>query len=193
MNLIITEEERDALLGDARESIMATLENRLPRYHRETALKDAIKLGTSVLVKHYGAFVTLHKMGNLRGCIGRMSATDTLEKTVQVMSLEAAFGDPRFSPLTKDELPFCDIEISVLSPMEICPDPHSVEVGFHGLYLNYQGRSGVLLPQVPLEQGWDRDTFLDHICLKAGLPAGSYANPGARLFTFTAVVFGEKS
>ncbi|MDR3145574.1 MAG: AmmeMemoRadiSam system protein A [Treponema sp.] len=193
MNLIITAEEKEVLLRDARESIAATLENRLPKYHREAALKDAVRLGTSALVKPCGAFVTLHKMGNLRGCIGRMSSPDMLEKTVQIMALEAAFGDPRFPPLTGDELPLCDIEISVLSPMRPCPDPQSVKVGVHGLCLSCRGRSGVLLPQVPIEQGWDRETFLKHICLKAGLPAGAYAEPDARLFIFTAVVFGEKS
>jgi AmmeMemoRadiSam system protein A len=193
MNLIITAEERKALLEDARESIAATLENRLPNYHRGTALKDAISMGTSALAKPCGAFVTLHKAGNLRGCIGRMNAADALEKTVRLMALEAAFGDPRFPALTGDELALCDIEISVLSPMESCPDPQSVEVGVHGLYLNCRGRSGVLLPQVPLEQGWDRDAFLEHLCLKAGLSPGAYAEPGARLLTFTAVVFGEKS
>ncbi|MDR1948428.1 MAG: AmmeMemoRadiSam system protein A [Spirochaetaceae bacterium] len=193
MNLIITPEERQVLLQDVRETITATLENRLPGYRRDAALKDAIKAGTSALAKPCGAFVTLHKGGELRGCIGRMNALDSLEKTVRVMAPEAAFGDPRFPPLTKDELPLCKIEISALSPMEICPDPRSVKVGVHGLFLSHRGRSGVLLPQVPLEQGWDLETYLRHICLKAGLPPGSYAEPGAKLFTFTAVVFGEET
>jgi AmmeMemoRadiSam system protein A len=192
MNLKITTEEKAALLRDARESIAATLENRLPAYHRDLSLKNAIAAGTSALTKPCGAFVTIHKEGTLRGCIGRMNAMETLEKTIRVMALEAAFGDPRFSPLSKDELPLCDIEISVLSPMEICPDPQTVEVGVHGLYLNCRGHSGVLLPQVPLEQGWDREAYLKHICLKAGLPPGSYTEPGAKLLTFTAAVFGEK-
>jgi uncharacterized protein (TIGR00296 family) len=75
--------------------------------------------------------------------------------------------------------------------MEICPDPRSVKVGVHGLYLVYRGRSGVLLPQVPVEQGWDLDEYLDYICVKAGLPPHSYEAPGAELYTFTAAVFGE--
>jgi AmmeMemoRadiSam system protein A len=105
--------------------------------------------------------------------------------------VEAAFGDPRFPPLSKDELPLCDIEISALSPMEKCADPRSVKVGVHGLYLIYHGRAGVLLPQVPVEQGWDLDQYLDYICVKAGVPPKSYEAPGAELLTFTAVVFGE--
>jgi hypothetical protein len=120
-----------------------------------------------------------------------MIAGDPLQKTVRVMALEAAFGDPRFPPLETSELSKVDIEISVLSPMELCPDPHSVKVGVHGLYLKHWGRSGVLLPQVPVEQGWNLDEYLDYICIKAGLPPKSYEAPGAELYTFTAVVFGE--
>jgi AmmeMemoRadiSam system protein A len=108
------------------------------------------------------------------------------------MALEAAFGDPRFPPLQKDELPRCTIEISALSPMERCPDPRSVKVGVHGLYLIHRGRAGVLLPQVPVEQGWNQEEYLDYICVKAGLPPRSYEAPGAELYTFTAIVFGEE-
>jgi AmmeMemoRadiSam system protein A len=192
MSIIITQEERRVLLRDAREVITATLEHRLPAYRRETSLKEAIKAGTSALAQRCGAFVTIHKGKSLRGCIGRMIAADTLEKTVQVMALEAAFGDPRFPPLAGDELEECGIEISVLSPMEICPDPQSIELGLHGLYLVHQGHSGVFLPQVPGEQGWSLEEYLDNICLKAGLRPGAYREPGAKLYTFTAVVFGEE-
>jgi hypothetical protein len=120
-----------------------------------------------------------------------MAAATPLQKTVRIMALEAAFGDPRFPPLDASELPQIDIEISALSPMELCPDPASVKVGVHGLYLIHGGRSGVLLPQVPVEQGWNLDEYLDYICLKAGLPSRSYELPGAELYTFTAVVFGD--
>jgi AmmeMemoRadiSam system protein A len=108
------------------------------------------------------------------------------------MAREAAFGDPRFPPLKKDELSRCQIEISALSPMTPCSDPKKVKVGVHGLYLRKGGRSGVLLPQVPVEQGWNLDQYLDYICVKAGLPAGSYNAPDAELLTFTAIVFGEE-
>jgi AmmeMemoRadiSam system protein A len=191
MDFTITEEEQGVLLKEARETIAATLENRLPRYIRSTALKERVKSGESALANPCGAFVTLHKNSQLRGCIGRMTALESLEKTVQTMAVEAAFGDPRFPPLSRDELDACRIEISVLSPMEPCADPQSVKVGVHGLYLVHQGRSGVLLPQVPVEQGWNLDEYLDHICVKAGLPDHAYDKPGAKLSTFTAVVFGE--
>ena len=108
------------------------------------------------------------------------------------MATEAAFGDPRFPPLDVSELSRIDIEISALSPMEPCEDPRSVKVGVHGLYLIHRGRSGVLLPQVPVEQHWNLDEYLDYICVKAGLPPDSYEAPGAELYTFTAIVFGEK-
>jgi AmmeMemoRadiSam system protein A len=120
-----------------------------------------------------------------------MSAGLALERTVRAMAVEAAFGDPRFPPLGREELPVCRIEISALSPMEPCADARSVRVGVHGLYLVHRGRAGVLLPQVPVEQGWGLDEYLDYICVKAGLPPRSYEAPGAELLTFTAAVFGE--
>ena len=195
MDFTISEEEKTALLADARESITAELEKRPPRYKRGEDLAIAIKQGYSVLSQHCGAFVSLHtitKDRRLRGCIGRMNAAEALEKTVRIMAKEAAFGDSRFPPLSKEELSRCSIEISVLSPMEKCSDPRSVKVGIHGLYLSCHGRSGVLLPQVPVEQGWNLDEYLDYICVKAGLPQKSYENPHAELRTFTAVVFGEE-
>jgi AmmeMemoRadiSam system protein A len=121
-----------------------------------------------------------------------MSSPAPLIETVRELAVEAALGDPRFPPLGSRELEACGIEISVLSPLAECPDPETVRVGLHGLYLVYQGRSGVLLPQVPVEQGWDRQAFLDYICVKAGLPPDSYRAKGARLYTFTALVFGEE-
>jgi AmmeMemoRadiSam system protein A len=179
MDFTITPEERKALLADARETIAARLDGRRPVYRRDPGLPPC------------GAFVTLHKNGVLRGCIGRMSSPESLEKTVRIMAAEAAFDDPRFPPLTKVEWPACDIEISALSPMEPCADPRQVTVGVHGLYLSLRGRSGVLLPQVPVEQGWNRDEYLDYICVKAGLPPYAFTDPEARLLTFTAIVFGE--
>jgi len=195
MSFTISEEEKTALLLDARETILARLEKRPPQYKRSAELAEKITGGRSALSLPCGAFVTLHSNRGaerqLRGCIGRMSAAEPLEKTIHTMAIEAAFGDPRFPPLLKEELSGCDIEISVLTPMEKCPDPRSVKVGVHGLYLIYRGRSGVLLPQVPVEQGWNLDEYLDYICVKAGVPPKSYEAPGAELLTFTAVVFGE--
>jgi AmmeMemoRadiSam system protein A len=190
MEFIITKDERQFLLALARETIAAKLEKREPVNPKRPGDKD------SVLAKPCGAFVTLHikdSRGNqqLRGCIGRMVAATALEKTVQTMALEAAFGDPRFSPLSKDEYPRISIEISALSPLEPCPDPRSVKVGVHGIYLVHKGRAGVLLPQVPVEQGWDQDEYLDYISRKAGLPPGSWDDPSAERYVFTATVFGE--
>jgi len=192
MDFAISPDERRYLLTIARETIAAELENRKPQYPSDEAAKSP------VLKQPCGAFVTLHKNADgapggrsLRGCIGRMSANLPLEETIRIMAHEAAFGDPRFPPLRSGELEQCHIEISALSPMTVCPDPRQVKVGVHGLYLTRGGRSGVLLPQVPVEQGWDLDEYLDYICVKAGLPPKSYDAPDATLFTFTAVVFGE--
>jgi AmmeMemoRadiSam system protein A len=188
LKFIVTDDEKEILLSDVRETILSKLEKREPRYERA-----ALPGKDSALLQKRGAFVTLHerrgKERRLRGCIGRMHSDDTLEKTVRVMAAEAAFGDPRFPPLTKDEWPLCEVEISVLSPMELCKDPASVEIGIHGLYLVYRGRAGVFLPQVPVEQGWNSEQYLYHICEKAGLPPESYKTDGARLYTFTAEVF----
>jgi len=194
MDFIISAEEQKILLGDARESIASKLEGRQPRYSQEAAK-------SKVLQEPCGAFVTLHKLDkkggddseerSLRGCIGSMTARLPLIETVRVMAREAAFGDPRFPPLEQSELGQCHIEISALSPMSVCPDPQQVKVGVHGLFLIRGGRSGVLLPQVPLEQGWNLQEYLDYICIKAGLPPKSYEAPDATLYTFTAVVFGE--
>ncbi|MDR2803117.1 MAG: AmmeMemoRadiSam system protein A [Treponema sp.] len=187
MKFIITDKEKKILLSDAREIILAKLEKRSPCYEQRAA--------GSALSQKCGAFVTLHEKSDsgqkLRGCIGRMASDDPLEETTRNMALAAAFGDPRFPPLTKKEWPFCVIEISALSPMELCDDPHSIQVGVHGLYLVNHGRSGVLLPQVPVEQGWNLEQYLDYICEKAGLPPESYNDTSARLYTFTAEVFSE--
>ena len=192
MNFAINPEEQGILLADARESIASQLEGRRPRYENEEKTANS-----PVLQEPCGAFVTLHKQDpsggqSLRGCIGRMTASLPLIQTVRTMAREAAFGDPRFPPLHQDEFEHCRIEISALSPMSVCPDPRQVKVGVHGLYLMRGGRAGVLLPQVPVEQGWNLDEYLDYICVKAGLPAGSCEAPDTELFTFTAVVFAEE-
>ena len=156
MSFAISDEEKTALLSDARETITAKLEKRPPEYRRGKKLTAAIAEGHSALSMSCGAFVSLHNTTEgrqLRGCIGRMTAAEALEKTVRTMAVEAAFGDPRFPPLAIEELSRCKIEISVLSPMEKCSNPYSVKLGVHGLYLIHRGRSGVLLPQVPVEQG----------------------------------------
>ncbi len=186
MHLNINRAEQKILLNNARETILAKLEKRQPEY------EEIIPAEGSPLTLACGAFVTIHKGKSLRGCIGRMASDEALVKTVRMMAIEAAFGDPRFPPIEKDEFEKCSLEISVLSPMELCPNPESVLVGVHGLYLMSRGRAGVLLPQVPVEQGWNQDEYLDYICRKAGLPPKAYEEPGAKLYTFTAEIFGEE-
>jgi AmmeMemoRadiSam system protein A len=143
------------------------------------------------LFKKAGAFVTLHKQGYLRGCIGILEAIYPLYEVVQEVAVSAAFKDPRFPPLEKKELPLIDIEISVLSPLKK-GSPEEVEVGVHGVYLVKGFARGVLLPQVPVEFGWDRETFLKQVCRKAGLPPDCYKDPDCELYLFTAEIFSEK-
>jgi AmmeMemoRadiSam system protein A len=195
MNFTISLEEQKILLAQARENITAGLERREPVYDESLGL--ATLESDSALNKPCGAFVTLHKTDgsgkrSLRGCIGRMSANLPLIETVRIMAKEAAFGDPRFPPLKPEEFSHCRIEISALSPMVLCDDPLQVKVGVHGLYIKRGGRTGVLLPQVPVEQGWNLDQYLEYICIKAGLPTDSWKAPDTELLTFTAVVFGEE-
>lgn len=184
----VNAEDRCRLLADARETIAAELGGRAARY-ADAAV--AAGRGESVLDRPCGAFVSLHLRGDLRGCIGRMAAVRPLRETVRSMAHAAAFEDPRFPPLSAAELGDCVIEISVLSPMERCAEIDSVVIGVHGLYLIFHGRSGVFLPQVPVEQGWNREEYLEYLCRKAGVPPGSWRDRDAELYTFTAVVFSE--
>lgn len=138
-----------------------------------------------------GAFVTLHENHELRGCIGTIAAVAPLDETIRQMAHAAALEDPRFTPVAEDELDKLQLEISVLSPM-FAIRPEDVVVGRHGLMIAHGGRRGLLLPQVPTEWGWDRETFLAQTCRKAGLPADQWKK-GAQLEAFTAEVFGESS
>ena len=171
--------ERESLLGLAHNSIQAWLED------RELDLTPP----SPHLAQPRGAFTTLHLYGKLRGCIGYVFPTDSLYKTVADTARAAAFDDPRFEPVTFAEVLELKVEISVLSALQPIM-PAEVEVGRYGLIVTYGGRRGLLLPQVPIEWGWDRDTFLAQTCLKAGLPADAWQH-GAELQGFTAEVFGE--
>ena len=139
-----------------------------------------------------GAFVTLRKGGELRGCIGRIVSDEPLPQLVSRVAFEAAFRDPRFPPLSAGELGGVDVEVSVLSPPRRIPSPESVVVGRHGVVLHKGGRSAVFLPSVATEQGWDRVALLDNLCGKAGL-AGRCWTVGAELEVFEAEVFGGAS
>jgi len=144
---------------------------------------------TNTLREHLGAFVTLKLGGSLRGCIGNVQGSGELFRTVWDMARSAAFEDPRFPPLTRGEFQAVEYEISILSPLAPCPDPERVEVGRHGLIMSRDGRSGLLLPQVPVEWGWNRETFLAQTCVKAGLPKDAWKEPGTTILWFEAVVF----
>jgi AmmeMemoRadiSam system protein A len=141
------------------------------------------------LMEPRGAFVTLRKQGDLRGCIGHILTSAPLYKTVQECAVAAALADPRFSPVTPDESSFLHMEISVLStPAEIAPE--QIVIGEHGLIITEGRRRGLLLPQVPVTWNWDREQFLEETCIKAGLPADAWKR-GARIEAFTAEVFEE--
>jgi len=138
-----------------------------------------------------GAFVTLRDKGELRGCIGYVEAFKPLWETIVDCTRSAASRDPRFYAVRPDELPDLRIEISVLSPLREHEDPAHLEAGRHELLITKGSCRGLLLPQVATEQGWDREQFLDHTCLKAGLPPGAWQS-GASLLVFTADVFSEE-
>ncbi|HTX74107.1 MAG TPA: AmmeMemoRadiSam system protein A [Rectinemataceae bacterium] len=182
MMLNLERADRELLLRCAREVIRARLERRAASLPQKT----------EPLGQPGGAFVTLHEGPSLRGCIGRMSSPEPLFDTICSMAAAAAFEDPRFPPLKADELERIDIEITLLSPLRAITDPTEIQVGLHGIYLVKGWQSGVLLPQVATEQGWDRATFLEQTCRKAGLPPGSWKSPDATISIFEGLIFGER-
>ncbi len=182
MEFIITDEEKKILLESARETIAAKL----------TGKKAEYKPATKMLENKCGAFVTLHKNGQLRGCIGNLIGVKPLYITIRDMSLASAFEDPRFPPVSKKELDEIDIEISVLSPMIKIKSVEEIKTGAHGVYIKRGFYSGTFLPQVAEEQGWNLKELLEHLCLKAGMDKESWKAPDTEIFIYTAIVFGEK-
>lgn len=144
---------------------------------------------SQVLKEKRGAFVTINKGGQLRGCIGYIQPYKPLYQTVEEMAAQAAFHDPRFNPVTKAELPDLEIEISVLTPMKRIKDIEEIEVGKHGILMEKGPYSGLLLPQVATEYGWDRKTFLEHTCLKAGLAKDAWKDEDVVISIFSADIF----
>jgi AmmeMemoRadiSam system protein A len=138
-----------------------------------------------------GIFVTLHKNGELRGCIGYIRGFKNLAPSISEMAQSAAFQDPRFSTLKKEELQDITIEISILSEMELVNDTNDIVIGRDGLFLNHRFGSGLLLPQVPVEWNWDLPTYLNQICIKAGIVKGSWKDEEAKLYRFSAEIFSE--
>jgi len=170
---------------------------RLARFSIESALSRTPlpSLGPCEpsLLRPRGAFVTLREGNELRGCIGYVDPVRPLADTVREVAVKAALEDLRFPPVGQEELPGITIEISVLSLLTRMKDVSEIEVGKHGLMIEFERNRGLLLPQVPLEYGWDRETFLSQTAKKAGLPSLIWKNPGAETFLFTAEVFDEES
>jgi AmmeMemoRadiSam system protein A len=142
------------------------------------------------LAEPRGAFTTLYANGKLRGCVGYPTALLPLYQTIVETARAAAFDDPRFAPVTLAEAPLLLVSISVLSPLHpILPD--AIEIGRHGLLITDGSRRGLLLPQVPVEHGWDRVTFLQQTCAKASLPPDAWRNPQIKIEAFTAEIFAD--
>lgn len=177
----LTEDEKQVLLRIARASIEAELEGKKPPASE----------GRGALEEKRGAFVCLKQRGRLRGCIGFIEAHQPLVRTVEEMAVAAAFRDPRFPPVRKDQLKDLSLEISVLTPLRKTADVDDIEVGTHGLYIRRGGRAGLLLPQVATEYGWDRGTFLRETCRKAGLAPEAWRDPETEIFLFSADVFDD--
>jgi AmmeMemoRadiSam system protein A len=172
-------EERARLLALARQALEARV-NRQPRPDPPTG-------GVFDLAR--GAFVSIHRHGELRGCLGRLEP-QPLSETIIHLATVVTDSDPRFEPVREAELDEIDLQISVLTPEREIASVDDIEVGRHGLIVERGYRRGLLLPQVPVERRWDRVTFLEHTCLKAGLPLDAWQH-GARLLVFEAEVFGD--
>ena len=181
----LTGREKNALMKIARTSV-------------ETAVRDRkmYLVGTTSfprLEEARGAFVTLKEHGELRGCIGYITPMKSLAETVRDVAAYAALEDTRFTPVTTKELPLLEYEVSVMSPLRRVLDIKEIKVGKHGLIMKQGDIEGILLPQVPVEEKWDRDTFIEETCLKAGLPRQAWKDDDTDIFMFTALVFGEHS
>lgn len=180
---ILNKEEKNFLLDVARKSIDAAVKGK-PVIEFEPP--------TERLKEPKGVFVTLNKNGNLRGCIGYIQAVKPLYKSVSEMAVSAALKDPRFPPVSEQEIPDLSIEVSVLTPLRKLEKPEDVKVGRDGIYIKRGISSGLLLPQVATEYGWDRETFLEQTCYKAGLPSKAYKDPDTEIYTFQALIFNEQ-
>lgn len=181
----LTAAERQTLLSVAREAISARLDKRKPAAVSETKLTPRLR-------EPLGAFVTITKEGDLRGCIGRFTSSEPLWQVIGAMATEAAFGDTRFPPLTSAEYPSIHLEISVLGPMKKIQSVSEIKIGRHGIYLKQGYRSGTLLPQVAEERGWSVEQFLGYCARdKAGIGWEGWKNKDTEIFVYEAYVFGE--
>ena len=178
---LLTNQQQGILLELANSTIS---NNVIDGYWEESVCDDP------ALQRMAGAFVTIWVNDALRGCTGYMRGDKPIYQVVQEMAISASTSDPRFSPLRREELENITVGISLLSPLSRVEDVDDIRVGVHGLLIVHQGRRGVLLPQVPTDRGWDKDTYLTNLCYKAGLPGDAWRE-GAALYSFTAEIFGE--
>ncbi len=176
----MTESERELLLKIARDAVETHV-----RGGRSTVTASGELAG-----RLGGAFVSIHRDGELRGCIGHIEADLPLARVVAQCAVSAATADPRFPPVSAAELSRIDVELSVLGPLESIEGPGEIEVGRHGLLVARGGRRGLLLPQVAIEWKWDALTFLMQTCRKAGLHADAWKHD-ASIWRFEADIFGE--
>jgi len=181
----LTDQEKAELLSVARKSVEYMIQQKNPYAPMPST--------SEVLNREYGAFVTLTEDGALRGCIGYTSAVKPLYMTVRDTATLAATRDPRFAPVQASELPKLAYEISVLSPLRRVIDIEQIKVGRDGLLMKNGDSEGLLLPQVPAEQKWDRQTFLEETCRKAGMDRNCWKDENTDIFSFSAVVFNEKT
>ncbi len=179
----LSEAGRRDLLGLARETLEAHFRGEPPP---RLASDRAEAFGQT-----RGLFVTLQKDGRLRGCIGTLAPHGDLTRVISEYALRAALEDPRFPPLSSEELPQCRLEISVLTAPQAIAGLQDIEIGRDGLILESRGRRGLLLPQVATEWGFDRERFLQEVSRKAGLPPDAWREPEARVWIFQAEVFSE--
>lgn len=179
----LDEGEKKQLLEVAHKSVESAV--------RRRSLLAPAPTGDPALDQERGAFVTLEEAGELRGCIGYTMPVKPLYETIRDTAALAATQDPRFPPVTEQELPKLQYEISVLSPLTRVADVQQIDVGRHGLLVKNGDRVGLLLPQVPVEQHWDRTTFLNQTCVKAGIAADCWKSDDTDIFRFTAFVFND--
>jgi AmmeMemoRadiSam system protein A len=179
---LLTNKEQKELLKIARAAIIAHVSGGMPPTVESTLPGLSVKSG---------CFVTIKKQGELRGCIGNFVSDNQLFLLIQEMAISAATRDPRFYPMKTPDLADFKLNISVLSPLKKIDTVEEIVVGKHGIYIIKNSNRGVLLPQVAKEYGWDRETFLKHTCLKAGLPENAWQKD-CEIYIFSAQVFGEK-
>ena len=178
----LTSSEKQTLLEIARCAIQFAVRGEL---------LPPLSATTKNLEKPSGVFVTLLKEDILRGCIGYIEPAFPLALATQEVAAKAAMEDPRFMPVTEDELDQIRIEISVLSELQPCTDIGTIEIGKHGLVMDDGFRRGLLLPQVAIEYGWTREQFLEHTAIKAGIEPNAWKSGGVKIYTFTVDLFSE--